>query len=76
MQKLKFNSKSGLLVGGSVVGLALISQPVNAQTSPVSQVEDTVNSVGTIAGTAASIVVVALGVRLAIKQVNRIMTKG
>lgn len=76
MEKLKFNPKTGLLIGGSVVGLALISQPANAQTSPVTQVEDTVNSVGSIAGTAAGVVVVAMGVRLAIKQVNRVMTKG
>lgn len=52
------------------------TQPVFAQSDPLQDVQDTLTTVGTIAASAAGIVLVALGVRLGIKQVNRIMTKG
>lgn len=71
------DKKTGLVIGGSsAVLLALVSQPANAQNAAVAEVESTVNQVGGIAGIAASIVILAMGVRIAIKQVNRVMTKG
>lgn len=67
------------VVGGAIVLNSIASQTVMAQEATgggVQEVADTVDSIGGIAGAAVSIVVLAMGVRLAIKQVNRVMTKG
>ena len=67
------------IVGGAIVMSSLTGQAVMAQEATgggVQEVADTVDSIGGIAGAAVSIVVLAMGVRLAIKQVNRVMTKG
>lgn len=80
MEKQTFiDARTGLVIGSSaVVATAVISQPVFAQTTtdPLQDVQDTLTTVGTIAGVAGGIVVVSLGIRLGIKQVNRVMTKG
>lgn len=73
------DKRTGLLIGGSTLAsLLIMSQPVNAQeaTSPIDDVKSTVESIGGIAASAAGFVIIAMGVRLAIKQVNRVMTKG
>ena len=72
------DKKTGLVIGSSVItSLLFTAQSVRAEDAgdPISEVSNTVDSIGVIAGTAASIVIVAMGVRLAIKQVNRVMTK-
>ncbi len=77
LTKVFKDKRTGLVIGGSIAALGLItSQPVLAQQDPVADVEDTVTQIGGIAATAAGVVLVAMGVRLAIKQVNRVMTKG
>ena len=71
-------SNKKLLLSGAAL-TAFISVPANAQTTEASGIDDvasTVDSLGGIAGAAATIVILAMGVRLAIKQVNRVMTKG
>lgn len=70
-----------LLIGfGTVFTSAMLIEPANAQDasadSGIEDVEDTVDSLGSVAGGATGVVLLSLGVRLAIKQVNRIMTKG
>ncbi len=71
-------NKNLVPVLGAAVAISLIaSVPVNAQESdPVQDVSDTVDSVGGITTVAAGIIALSLGVRLAVKQVNRVMTKG
>lgn len=64
------------LFGGVVVTSAFIEQPANAQSVGVQNVSDTVTSVGTVNAIAIPIVLVAMGVRLAIKLVNRLSVKG
>lgn len=68
------------VIGGAIVFNSIAGQAVLAQDAGtgggVQEVADTVDSIGGIAGAAVSIVVLAMGVRLAIKQVNRVMTKG
>ena len=77
-----FNYKLVSYLGTSVIvgtAGAFGTQQVMAQdasTTAVDDVQTTLDSVSTIATSAVAIVLVALGVRLAIKQVNRIMTKG
>ena len=66
------------IVGGAIAFNSLATSAVMAQetaTGSITEVSDTVDAIGGIAGAAVSIVVVAMGVRLAIKQVNRVMTK-
>ena len=76
------NKKTGLIASSLVASSLIISVPVNAQvttTTPesgIQDVADSVDSIGGIAGAAATIVILAMGIRLAIKQVNRVMTKG
>ncbi len=68
-----------LLIGfGTVFTSSILIKPVNAQTadSGIQDVEATVESLGGIAGGATTVVLLSMGVRLAVKQVNRIMTKG
>ena len=82
MGKQKFIDKhSGLIIGGGALAItsALMTQPVNAQTTAASSIDDVgnaIDSIAGIAGAAATVVILAMGVRLAIKQVNRVMTKG
>ena len=83
MNQQFYDKKTGLLiVGGAIASSTLITIPVNAQTAEttssagIEDVANTVTTLGTIAGSAAAVVIVAMGVRLAIKQVNRVMTKG
>lgn len=74
--KVFIDKKTGLLIGGSVVAAGVLaSQPVLAQ-DPIADLQTTLGTIGGIAATAGGIVVVAMGIRLAIKQVNRVMTKG
>ena len=75
--KQKNNVKviSGAIVLSSLAGTPVMAQDANPS-SGIQQVQDTVTSIGGIASSAVGIVVLAMGVRLAIKQVNRVMTKG
>lgn len=59
--------------GAAALTVAVGAEPANAS---ITEVSDTVTALGGIAGAAATIVIGAMGVRLAIKQVNRVMTKG
>ena len=64
------------LGAGAVI---ISSQPASAQTAepdPVGDITTMVTNLGTITGTVVGVVVAALTVRLAVKQVNRLMTKG
>lgn len=72
-----------VIFGSSVLALSSVSSSVMAQTSAptnategITQVNDAVSGVGTVAGAAVTFVLLAMGVRLAIKQVNRVMVKG
>ena len=75
-KKVYFDKTTGLIIGGSaIVATSIVGQPAFAQNA-IDDIQSTLNTIGTIAGVAGGIVVVSLGIRLAIKQVNRIMTKG
>jgi high-affinity Fe2+/Pb2+ permease len=65
-------------IGAASAGVILVSAPAFANTpaSPIQQVTDTVTAVGAVTGVVTTIVLAAMGVRLAIKQVNRVATKG
>ena len=68
-------AKYGLGVSTAAVATtALISQPAMAQ-GDIAEVESTVQAVGGVAAAAVSIVLGAMGVRFAIKQVNRVSSK-
>ena len=80
-KKFSFVNKNveTVIVASSIVatGGLILTQPANAQDSdPLTDLQSTLTQVGTIASSAVAIVLVALGIRLGIKQVNRIMTKG
>ena len=70
------NKKFPLLFLSSVSALVLFSAPAQAQDASVDDVSSMVSSVGAITGVATSVVLGAMGVRLAIKQVNRLTVKG
>ena len=75
-QKTKKNTlvKAGALAAASAL---IISVPANAQDAdPVTDVNNMVTSIGTITAGVTTVVIAALTVRLAVKQVNRLMTKG
>lgn len=78
MEKTQFiDKRTGLLIGSSATAatsLVLFSTP--AQAEGIDDVSAMLTSVAAIAGSAVGIVVLAMGVRIAIKQVNRVMTKG
>lgn len=77
MKKKKFiDKKTGLVIGSSSALLLASATTVQAQSADIQKVEDDVTAVGGITGIAAGVVIGAMGVRLAIKQVNRIMVKG
>ena len=80
MSQQVISKRTGLILTSVGVVSTVISVPVNAQTtteqSSIADVENTVDSIAGIAGAAATVVILAMGVRLAIKQVNRVMTKG
>ena len=76
-EKTKQNAK--IVLGSSALIGATMGTPVmaqNTQASGIADVGTTVDTLAGIAGAAATVVIVAMGVRLAIKQVNRVMTKG
>ena len=56
--------------------LLLTSSPAFAQDDPVGEVNSMVSSIGTITSGVIGVVVAGLTVRMAVKQVNRLMTKG
>ena len=61
------------------IGLILIAtQPASAQDSndPIADINAMVDNIGTITGGVITVIIAALTVRLGIKQVNRLMTKG
>lgn len=78
MKDTKFmDRKTGLIIGSSSALLLATASSVQAQNAdPVQDVSDSVSSIGNITGVAAGVVIAAMGVRMAIKQVNRIMVKG
>lgn len=67
-----------IAVGASTVLVA--TESVLAQDAsdpdPVTDITNMVTALGTITGTVIGVIVAALTVRLAVKQVNRLMTKG
>lgn len=68
-------AKYGLGAGTAAVATtAIVSQPAMAQ-GDIAEVESTVQAVGGVAAAAVSIVLGAMGVRFAIKQVNRVSSK-
>ena len=71
------SNKFSLLFLASFSALVLASSPVRAnENSAIDDVTAMVTSIGTITGVATGVVLGAMGVRLAIKQVNRLTTKG
>ena len=72
--------KKYLPVAAGVGTILIASQPANAQdaggSDPVADVTSMVTSIGTITGSVVGVVIAAMTVRLAVKQVNRLMTKG
>lgn len=62
---------SGIVAGGIVLAS---SQPAKADT--IADISALVTSLSTITGAAAGVIVLAMGVRIAVKQVNRLMSKG
>lgn len=74
-QKSKYFVSSGLAISSIAIGVT----PTLAQTAPTGGVADvsaTVTSLGGIAAAITTIVLGAMGVRMAIKLVNRVATKG
>lgn len=65
----------GLLATASVLGAGSVMSPASA-TTPVEDVEAMVTSVGGIAAAAVTVVLGAMGARIAIKMVNRVAVKG
>lgn len=80
--RLSTNAKKELVLSGSSLAIAtslVVGQSAQAQTAPtvgVTDVQNSVNSLGTLANVTVPIVLVAFGVRLAIKLVNRMTVKG
>lgn len=66
-----------LVAGAAIAGTTLVrTQPASAQaTDPVEQVNSMVTNLGTITGGVVTVIIASLTVRLAVKQVNRLMTK-
>ena len=74
-QKSNFLASSVLATGAVVIGVS----PTYAQTTTTGGVADvnaTVTSLGGVAAAITTIVLGAMGVRMAIKLVNRVATKG
>ena len=69
--------KYGVLGGGAAT-VALVSQPAMAQTAnaSITEVSDTIGLLAGVGGAAATVAITVMGVRLAIKQVNRATVKG
>ena len=74
-ESLKKGAVTTALAGGSVL---VITPGVLAQAAPdpVTEVNNLVTNLGTITGGVITVMIAAIGVRLAIKQLNRLMTKG
>lgn len=72
--KLVFAAASG---AGAVALLATGASPVLAQaTDPVAQISTMVTNLGALLAVAIVVVLGAMGLRLAVKQINRLMVKG
>lgn len=73
-KKSNFLVSSGLAISSIAIGVS----PTFAQTAPagVADVSATVTSLGGISAAITTIVLGAMGVRMAIKLVNRVATKG
>jgi hypothetical protein len=75
-EKQRFE-RYALPVAGGIVGTAAISQPAQAQSAGgIADVSTMVTTLGTVAGAVVTVVLFAMGVRLAIKIVNRLTVKG
>lgn len=75
------SQKSNLLASSAIAASAVVIgvSPTYAQTAPtggVADVSTTVTSLGGISAAITTIVLGAMGVRMAIKLVNRVATKG
>jgi hypothetical protein len=76
-QKFYLSDKhKAALAGASAVTILGTTQAAMAQTTPVEDVNAMVTSIGSITAGVVGVVVGAMTVRLAVKQVNRLMTKG
>jgi hypothetical protein len=83
MNRRQFSESYLPLAGAAVVGSAAIlsaTEPANAQAAPtggdIAAVSSTVTALGGLAAAATTVVLGAMGVRLAIKLVNRVAVKG
>lgn len=77
---LKKSDKTNFFASSALAGSAIMIgvSPTYAQTAPagITEVSNTVTSLGGIAAAITTIVLGAMGVRMAIKLVNRVATKG
>jgi hypothetical protein len=62
-----------ILIGAAAVGALTLPGAAMASTEDVAS---TVSAIGTVTGGVAAIVMTAMGFRIAVKQVNRMTTKG
>lgn len=80
IMELTKTQERNLVLGGVTAGsVALVAiQPASAQTTttPVDQVSSLVTSMGVLAGVITTVILGAMGVRMAIKFVNRMTVKG
>jgi hypothetical protein len=75
-QEKQRRERYALPVAGGIIGTAAISQPAQAQSAGIADVSAMVTTLGTVAGAVVTVVLFAMGVRLAIKIVNRLTVKG
>jgi hypothetical protein len=75
------DQKSGAIIGASTLvgGTVLASQilqPANAAPADLADVTGTITALTALAGAAVAVALLPMGVRLAIKTVNRLTVKG
>ena len=71
------NYKKFLPVSAGIAFILVTTQPASAQTDdPIADINAMVDNIGTITSGVITVIIAALTVRLGIKQVNRLMTKG
>ena len=73
------NKKKAAALSGFVASAVVIEQPVLAQTASSSNIDNVSSMITSLGGIAAAVTVVvlgAMGVRMAIKLVNRVGVKG
>jgi hypothetical protein len=75
-QKFRNKTIAASAVGASVIGVASPSFAQSATPPSPNDVAATLTTVGTVAGGAVAIVLGAMGIRLAVKMVNRLSVKG